>query len=379
LPATRVLFVPVSGGAGSGEVQRCRLLAQALQARAGGGDGPASDVPAVEVPAVEVPAVEVPAVEMHFLLAPGIDAGAFPATFLSASPTRVPQEVAASIRALQPALVVFDGNARVAALAAARDAGARTLLISSRPSARDRGWRGRRMARLDAHWLIGAELRGAPGWRERLARWRYPRVDVRRFATLFAPPAAVAPVLARFGLQAGDVYAVVCAGGGGHRSPGIFSEAATALARDGITTIAVGMEAAAPAITVPALSNAELMALLAASRVALLAGGSLLVQALALNVAAIALPLQAEQAARVRWLATAGAVRTPSLRSTSTPAVGDAAGVAQLVRDLANDADVRAGLRAGIRALDLRNGLDEAVEALVKLAGGRGCSGAAAR
>lgn len=300
---------------------------------------------------------------MHFLLAPGIDAGAFPATFLSASPTRVPQEVAASIRALQPALVVFDGNARVAALAAARDAGARTLLISSRPSARDRGWRGRRMARLDAHWLIGAELRGAPGWRERLARWRFPQVDVRRFATLFASPAGVAPVLAGLGLQAGDVYAVVCAGGGGHASTAVFSEAATALARSGITTVAVGVDAAAPAIAVPALANAELMALLGAARVALLAGGSLLVQALALNVAAIALPLQAEQAARVLWLATAGAVRTP----TPATSAQDAAGVAKLVRELADDADARERLRTGIRALDLRNGLDEAVQALAAL------------
>jgi hypothetical protein len=353
LPATRVLFVPVSGGAGSGEVQRCRVLAQALQARAVREGGPAVGVPAVEVPAVEV----------HFLLAPGIDAGGFAATGLSASPTRVPQEVAASIRALQPALVVFDGNARVAALAAARDAGARTLLISSRPSARDRGWRGRRMARLDAHWLVGADLRGAPGWRERLARWRFPQVDVRRFATLFAPPAAAAPVLARLGLQAGDVYAVVCAGGGGHRSSGMFGETATALARDGITTVAVGVEAATPAIAVPTLPNAELMALLGAARVALLAGGSLLVQALALDVAAVALPLQAEQAARVRWLATAGAVRTPAPATRAH----DAAGVAQLVRDLAGDADARERLRAGIRALDLRNGLDDAVRALTAL------------
>jgi hypothetical protein len=349
LPATRVLFVPVSGGAGSGEVQRCRVLAQALQARVVREDGPA--------------------VEVHFLLAPGIDAGGFSATALSASPTRAPREVAASIRALQPALVVFDGNARVAALDAARDAGARTLLISSRPSARDRGWRWRRMARLDAHWLVGADLRGAPGWRERLARWRFPQVDVRRFATLFAPPGAVAPVLARLGLQAGDAYVVVCAGGGGHRATALFGQAASALARSGITTVAVGVEAAAPAIAVPALPNAELMALLGGARVALLAGGSLLVQALALDVPVVALPLQAEQAARVRWLAAAGAVRAATMPSTTTAATSaqDATGVAQRVRELVDDAGARERLRTGIGALALRNGLDDAVQALAVL------------
>jgi hypothetical protein len=337
LPSTRVLFVPVSGGAGSGEVQRCRLLAQALQQRW-------------------------PSVEPQFLLAPGIDADRFATTTLSASPTRVPDEVCAAIATLQPALVVFDGNARVATLATARNAGARTLLISSRPSARDRGFRLRRMAQLDAHWLVGAELRGAPGWRERLARWCHPRVDIRRFATLFAPPAPAAAVLARLGLQADVPFAVACAGGGGHaHASALFADAATRLARGGIMTIAVGVPASTPAIPVPALANAELMGLLAASRVALLAGGSLLVQALTLDVPVVAVPLQAEQAARVRWLAQAGAVQSED--------TDDASRLAQRVRALADDTDARNRLRAGVARLGLKNGLDDAVRALGTLAG----------
>lgn len=335
MPSTRVLFVPVSGGAGSGEVQRCRLLAQALQQRW-------------------------PRAEPRFLLAPGIDAGPFATATLSASPTRVPDEVRAAIARLQPALVVFDGNARVATLAAARNAGARTLLISSRPSARDRGFRLRRMAQLDAHWLVGAELRGAPDWRERLAHWRYPRVDVRRFATLFAPSAAAGPVLARLGVDDDAPFAVVCAGGGGHAdASALFADAATQLAHGGITTIAIGVPASAPAITVPALANAELMGLLTASRVALLAGGSLLVQALALDVPVVAVPLQAEQAARVRWLAQAGAVW----------AARDAPRLAQQVRALADDNEARARLRAAMAQLGLGNGLEDAVNALGALAG----------
>jgi hypothetical protein len=338
LPATRVLFVPVSGGAGSGEVQRCRLLAQALQQRW-------------------------PRVEPQFLLAPGITAEPFAATVLSASPTRVPDEVTAAIARLQPALVVFDGNARVATLAAAHNAGARTLLVSSRPSARDRGFRLRRMAQLDAHWLLGADLRGAPGWRERLARWRYPQVEVRRFATLFAPPAPVAPVLARLGLRGNAAFALVCAGGAGHSgAAALFADAATHLARSGLATIAVGVPASAPAIAVPALPNAELMGLIAASTVALLAGGSLLVQALALDAATVAVPLQAEQAARVRWLAHAGAVREAAA-TQSAQALADA------VRGLADNAEARARLQQAAQRLGLDNGLDAAVAALAGLAG----------
>ncbi|GAA5000856.1 hypothetical protein FNZ56_10350 [Pseudoluteimonas lycopersici] len=332
----RILFVPVSGSAGSGEVQRCRLLAQALLQRW-------------------------PECEAHFLLAPGIDPAPFPGIELPASPTKSPREVAAAIAQLQPALVVFDGNARVASLAAAHAAGARTLLLSSRPSARGRGFRWRRMAQLDAHWLIGADLLGAPGCRECLARWRYPRVGVRRFATLFAPPAELAPLRARFGL-ADAPYAVVCTGGGEHAGAAArFGAVAAALARDGLATLAVAMPAPPPAIATPALPNAELMALLAGARVAVLAGGSLLVQALALGTPVVASPLQAEQAARVRWLARAGAVQVAD--------AGEPAAIAEAARKLAGDDAARERLRSSARALGLRNDLDAATAALAALAG----------
>ena len=70
---TRVLFIPVSGGHGSGEVQRCRLLGDALRARW-------------------------PAVEPHALLATGTPPLPWQTTWLSASPTRaVPEVVSAAL------------------------------------------------------------------------------------------------------------------------------------------------------------------------------------------------------------------------------------------------------------------------------------------
>jgi spore coat polysaccharide biosynthesis predicted glycosyltransferase SpsG len=104
------------------------------------------------------------------------------------------------------------------------------------------------------------------------------------------------------------------------------------------------------------------MGLLAASRVALLAGGSLLVQALALDAAVVAVPLQAEQAARVRWLAAAGAVQ-------ALPALQPAQGLADRLRALADDTGAREHLRQAARGLGLENGLDVAVDALGTLAG----------
>lgn len=337
----RLLFVPVSGSVGTGEVQRCRLLAEALRTRA-------------------------PAFEPHFVLAPDTPFSGLPHTRLTASPTRVPHEVTAAIARLRPMVVVFDGNARVASLQGARAVGSRTVLISSRPSARDRGLRGRRMARLDEHWLVGAEMLAAPGWRERWARWRHPQVAIRRFATLFAPPAPFAAVAARVGLREGEPFVLVCPGGGrqtladGRSAAALFGAIAGALSRHGLRTVAVACEDARADIALDALPNGELMALLAAAQVAVLGGGSLLVQALALETCVLAVPLQDEQAARVRFLADRGAVAALPPAAAADIATGAIA--------LASDADARAAMQDATRRLGLRNGLDEAVDALLRLA-----------
>jgi UDP:flavonoid glycosyltransferase YjiC (YdhE family) len=95
--------------------------------------------------------------------------------------------------------------------------------------------------------------------------------------------------------------------------------------------------------------------------VALLGGGSLLVQALALGTPTLALPLQAEQAARVQWLARAGAVLTAP---GSAPDV-----LADALLRLQSDEASRAELRVQAAALGLSNGLPAAVDALAALAG----------
>lgn len=334
----RCLFVPVSGAAGTGEVQRCRLLAHALHAAS-------------------------PEIEPHFLLAAGASAPPWPATTLPASPTRSVAEVVAAIHALHPAVVVFDGNARVATLEAARSVGARVVLVSSRPSARDRGFRLRRMARLSEHWIVGTDQVAELRWRERLATRLCPGVVVRRLPTLFAPPAPQAGTAGR--IDPAAPYALVCPGSGGHRigersSGELFGEAATLLAGTGVATVAVAAPAAAPAIDAGELDNAELMAMLSKADVALLAGGSLLVQALALGVPVVALPLQKEQDARVAWLARRGAVaRAPA---------ADPQMLADALRGLFEDAAARDRLRQAAAALGLRNGLQDAVGALLALA-----------
>src|SRR5690606_40599213 len=91
---------------------------------------------------------------------------------------------------------------------------------------------------------------------------------------------------------------------------------------------------------------------------------------LALGVPVGAVPLQGEQAARVRWLADRGAV-------AALPA-GEPGAMAASVADLVRDGARRRALRAAAASLGLRNGLPEAVQALARLARAPGTMPAAA-
>ena len=171
MPA-RLLFVPVSGSAGSGEAQRLHAAGIGL-ARVGAGES-----------------------SRISLLAEGAQDPGFPTLWLPASPTRSPARSPPPF-VQRPAVIGVRRQRTRGKPDAAREAGARNVLLSSRSSARRRGLGGRRMALIDEHWSVGADLLGAPGWRERWARWRYPRVAIRRYATFFAPPAELEPLRAR--------------------------------------------------------------------------------------------------------------------------------------------------------------------------------------
>src|SRR5690606_38476342 len=113
---------------------------------------------------------------------------------------------------------------------------------SSRPSARARGFRLRRMARLHEHWIVGVDSVAACSWRERLATFLHPDVRVRRFATLFAPPDKPCALLERLGVRL--PYVVTCAGGGrqdvnGRDSAQLFADVAAQVAATGVCAVAV--------------------------------------------------------------------------------------------------------------------------------------------
>jgi hypothetical protein len=333
-----VLFVPVSGPVGSGEYQRCLMLARGLAARG------ASRISFVVADA-----------------APYADRVPFPVTRVPGSTTRASAEVIAAIRDSKPAVVVFDSGGRAAQWRAARDCGARVAYVSSRASSYARALRWRRLALLDLHWHVApADLAPVGGAWERFKRRLLPRAHLFRSDAWFEPPGPRPP-----GVD--PPYVLLVAGGGAQRTAlgdadDLFAAAAARIGAAGFTAVQVGRprDPAPGTVALPPLPNAILAALVRDATVVVCGAGSLLVQALALGAPAIACALQAEQQSRLAWGAARGAVDAVA----ADPEALSAAALA-----LATDPPRRAARADAARALGLSNGLAAAIDELIAVPG----------
>lgn len=342
-----LLLVPVSGGGGSGELQRAVLLAREVRSR-----WPQQTL-AICAEAAALGAIALPE-------------GLRPLP-LPASPTRCTALVRAAIEEQRPRVVIFDSTARPRQLAAARQAGAGVIYLSSRPSARARGFRFGALACIDEHWSVEFDPKQRlPGaWQRLCLRWRRA-CRWRALGTLheFPDPAGLPPPVREFA-RAG-AHGLWCPGGGGGEFAGQPVAAAFAAAAQacGARAIVVRrdlppgqVELQDPVLLTGPLQNAALMALLGGAAYAMVGAGSLLLQALACGTPCAAVALASDQPARLRHLVGHGA----------TLAGGrDIEGLAAAARRLANEAGLREQLRQRARGLGLRNGLEEALAALAR-------------
>ncbi|MFN2442176.1 MAG: hypothetical protein ABR517_05785 [Thermoanaerobaculia bacterium] len=341
----------MSGPGGTGEYFRCLVLADAIRQRW-------------------------PDIELRFVLnrhAGFVTAVPYPVDLIDASPTRSVRGVVDAIERQRPRLVVFDSAGRRAQYRAARRAGARIVYVSSREKARWRGFRWRRMSLVDEHWIVQPDPRlKRLSWLEKLKCRAMPRVRVLLLDTLFRAPEAeeFAALSARLGVDDGR-YALFCPGGGGSSGymgdPGkVYLEAARRFTRESAipAVCVVGPNARAEALqadgvrTFHALPNSELLSLIEHAMLAVVNGGSLLPQALALGQACVAAPVVTDQDDRIRRVAQRGAVVAAAL---DVIAISDAA------LQLARNPGLRAVLQEQARALGLRNGIDRAMEEVERL------------
>jgi UDP:flavonoid glycosyltransferase YjiC (YdhE family) len=341
--APKLLFIPVSGAYGMGEYARSVAIARAAAARW-------------------------PAADIQFLIssqAPYAGSVPFAATALPSSPTFHSPEVVQKIGSMRPHVVIFDNAGRTAQLRAAHRAGARIVYISARARQRRKAFRLRWMRRIDEHWIAYPEfIAGSLTWTER-AKMRWLKGPVVRYLDVISSRAG-----AERALFEPDSYALLVPGGGtGH--PGAddavqrFLSAAHALAGEGVRSVIVGLSAAMLSRDGPELLHrlgpvpqAQLMQLMRGARLLVCNGGSTLLQGIAAGCACIGVPIAQDQPRRIERCVAAGAAQAAAL---------DAGDMARAAASLWRDGAARRGLSQRAAALDLKDGIEIALQGLTRL------------
>ena len=344
----RVLFVPVSGPGGIGENVRCRIVADAQRRRR-------------------------PTVETPFAIsrrAPYISEVPDPVIELPDTPTRESARMIELIERLRPAVVVFDNAGRTTQLRAAREVGARTVFISSRPGKRWKAFRWRWLSVLDAHWIAYPSfLAGELSWWERVKLRLRPGVAVTFLGSVFAEPDDLRrrEFLRSLGVHETPYILLAPGGGGAHRRGPAAVEAfvraageiAASTGSPAVLVLGSAHRGALPSIegvrVLGGVDAEDMAALVGSARVVVLNGGSTLTQALALGRACVAAAIADDQKERIRRCAELGLIEASELDSASL--------VERAIR-LATDETARAALERRVHETGLRNGVGLATGAL---------------
>jgi len=347
----RVLFAPVSGPGGAGELMRCLIIARELVRSE-------------------------PAADIRFLVArDGVfrEAVEFPIIDLDDSPTRSTPQVIAAIESFRPDVIVFDNSGRTEQLRAATKAGARVVFSSRAPRLRWKAFRIKWMRLLDEHWIVFPTfVTGGLTWYERLKLRAFPDYKVRRFDTLFTPSddESRRAWLKGLGLESRG-YVVFVPGGRGEASrvaepAELFIAAARAfVASTGQRTVVLTGRKSAPVsddprlTLLPRVEPGEVQHLLSEALFVVSNGGTTMIHTLAHARPIITIPLASDQDRRIRR-----AVRLQIAETASRTPEAIAAAAVTLLREPAR----REAMVQRVAEMGIANGVAEAVAALRSLA-----------
>jgi glycosyltransferase involved in cell wall biosynthesis len=347
----RILFSPVSGPGGAGELMRCLIIAREL-------------------------AKADPKADIRFLVnrnAVFRESVNFPIIDCEASPTNSTAQVLATIDAFRPDVMVFDNSGRTSQLRAAQRAGARLVFSSRAPKLRWKAFRLKWMRLLDEHWIVFPTF--VTGGLSRVERFKmrlFPHYGVRQFDTLFTPsePEARSEWLQANGLVPG-AFVVFIPGGRGEATrvaepAELFIAAAREFAADTghRTVVLTGRKETITSndpnlLLLPRVEPDHVQYLLAEALFVVSNGGSTMIHVLAHGRPILAVPLAGDQDRRIRR-----AVRLQIAATTERTPQAIAATAAALLQD----PERRAAMCRRTAELGIANGVGEAVAALLALA-----------
>jgi glycosyltransferase involved in cell wall biosynthesis/spore coat polysaccharide biosynthesis predicted glycosyltransferase SpsG len=350
-PPARVLFSPVSGPGGAGELMRCLIIAREL-AKA----DPTADIRFL--------------VNRHAVFRESVN---FPIIDCDASPTNSTSQVLATIESFRPDVMVFDNSGRTAQLRAAKRAGARLVFSSRAPKLRWKAFRIKWMRLLDEHWIVFPTfVTGGLSRVEGLKLRFFPHYGVRQFDTLFTPsePETRNAWLAGHGLEPGAFVVFVPGGRGEVTRVAEPAELFIAAAREFSaatgqrSVVLTGRKNVTPSddpnlVLLPRVEPDHVQYLLSEALIVVSNGGSTMIHVLAHGRPLVSIPLAGDQDRRIRR-----AVRLQIAETAErTPQA-----IAEVAARLLREPERRATMCRRTAELGIANGVGEAVAALLALA-----------
>lgn len=349
-----LLFLPVSSPVGSGEFMRCKIIAEAVQAR-WPGDRIAFVVSRAAPYAADVP---------------------FETVLTDRSPTFHVKEVNDLIKRRQPDVVVFDNAGRKGQMRCARENGASVIFISSRPRRRQKAFRPDRMRLINHHWIAQPEaaLKGLTAW-EALKVKMMGQLSPLFLGSIFHPSEENRRMDLRRKLGiASDPYILFCHGGGDlsgedRAAPEVFARAAKEVAKtSGLRAVVVAGGSTAGqrmngerVVTVGNLQNELLIDLLHDASLIVSGGGAGLIgQALAHSQICVSISFAQDQRIRLQECTRLGLLEQTDLNVER---------IRQTVLGLLNDERRRRKIRRCIGSHKITNGLNSALDALATVGG----------
>lgn len=301
-----IVFVPVSGPRGVGEYMRSLILANALS-------------------------VHAPHVRITFILsrqAPYISECPYTVCLVDASPTQCTSQVNAIVKTLLPDVIVFDASGRAAQYRCAKKMGAKVIFISQHKKKRARAFALNRIQHIDAHCVTQLPfIDGDLNLWQKVILKIFNKPQPYFIGPVFSP--ADHSVFSLYSLP--KHYVFFSAGGGGHSyldGSGYLRLAADELllaaqlwhqktGEHCVVVLGPNYPNAAQSLkgitVIKALPNAMLMAVLQNARCAVLGGGAMLVQAIALGTSSIAIAFAKDQPARISAIKKRGLISASQL------------------------------------------------------------------
>ena len=289
----KILFIPVSSAEGIGEYMRSLILAEAIQKKW-------------------------PSSEIQFVLsreAPYAKSCPYPTRLLNRSPTKEVQPVKDILTEIKPDIAIFDASGRASQLRHAKKVGSKVIFISQHRRKRSRGMKINRAFAIDAHLVAQPEFVIGPiSFIERIKLRLFKLEEPLCIGPVFTEPdhEIQSKLLRKYDLMRGE-YVVFNAGSGGHQVEGklaanLFAEVATAgYQQNKVRCLFVygpnypeSPKQYEGVHTVNSLNNTEFINLLAASKAAVISGGDTLLQAIALKIPTLAIPVSKDQPPRIK-------------------------------------------------------------------------------